>query len=133
MSGYVEFFAPGIPQPKGSTRAFVKAGRAVVTSDNPKLKGWQRTIAQSAPARVMFDGAVSVVARFEMPHPTTGKRRQFHTVRPDVDKLLRAVNDALTGVLWKDDSQIVNLEGEKTYAMVGSQPGVTVLVTEVDR
>lgn len=133
MPGYVQFFAPGIPQPKGSTRAFVKSGRAVVTSDNPKLKGWQRTIAKAAPARVQFDGPVSVFARFLMPHPTTGKRRQFHTVRPDVDKLLRAVNDSLTGVLWKDDAQIVNVEGEKHYANSRAEVGAHIMVHEVDR
>ena len=43
----------GIPQPKGSTRAFNIPGRRfpVVTSDNPKLKAWEksvRTMAQQA-------------------------------------------------------------------------------------
>lgn len=135
-TAYVQFVAYGTPQPKGSTRAFVRGGRAIVTSDNPKVKAWQNVVAKSAKLaypQTTFDGAVSVFARFSLPHPTTGKRRLHHTTRPDLDKLLRAVGDSLSGVLWKDDAQIVNLEGTKEYADPGDPPRVVVLVTEVDR
>ena len=127
---YVSFSAYGVPQPKGSTRSLVRGGRTVTFSDNPKLKSWQRTIAKAAP-RYQFDGPVSVTAVFQMPRPKAAKGRQWHTTRPDVDKLLRAVNDALTGVLWADDSAVVELEGRKEYAE--AEPRVVIVVTAVDR
>jgi Holliday junction resolvase RusA-like endonuclease len=43
--------------------------------------------------------------------------------RPDVDKLARAVLDALTGVLYRDDGQVVTLDVTKRY---GEQDGMTV-------
>ena len=43
------------------------------------------------------------------PHPT---------VKPDLTKLLRAVEDALTGVVWRDDSQIIHQAVSKEYADV---------------
>jgi Holliday junction resolvase RusA-like endonuclease len=135
-TAYAVFSAYGVPQPKGSTRSFLRGGRIVTTSDNPKLKGWQRTIAQSAKAaypRTTFPGPVSVTAVFHLPRPKAAKGRQFHTVRPDVDKLLRAVNDALTGVLWVDDCMVVELEGRKVYVEDDAEPGVQIVVTEVDR
>ena len=38
------------------------------------------------------------------------------TVKPDLTKLLRAVEDALTGVVWRDDSQIIHQAVTKEYA-----------------
>jgi Holliday junction resolvase RusA-like endonuclease len=40
------------------------------------------------------------------------------TVKPDLTKLLRAVEDALTGVVWRDDSQIIHQVVNKEYADV---------------
>jgi len=37
-------------------------------------------------------------------------------VAPDIDKLLRAVSDALTGVGYMDDAQIVEVYASKIYA-----------------
>ena len=44
----------GTPVPQGSTRAFVRAGRAVTTSDNVKTKPWRQDIAWRA--RQVMDG-----------------------------------------------------------------------------
>jgi hypothetical protein len=52
-----------------------------------------------------------------------------HVVKPDLDKLVRAVGDALTGILYRDDAQIVSLNASKRFAGLGGdgvleQPGV---------
>jgi Holliday junction resolvase RusA-like endonuclease len=39
----------------------------------------------------------------------------YPAVRPDVDKYLRAILDALTGVLYADDGQVVSVRAEKRY------------------
>lgn len=49
--------------------------------------------------------------------------------RPDIDKLIRGVADALTGVIFSDDSQIVTIVADKVY---NSTPGVIVEVTHLD-
>jgi len=47
------------------------------------------------------------------------------TTKPDVDNIVKAIFDALNGVVWKDDVQVVALRVEKRYSMV---PGVVVRI-----
>lgn len=82
---------------------------------------------QAAPA----DGPLAVTVEFVMPRPQRLPKRPPtppHTSKPDTDKLLRAVGDALTGVVWRDDSQVVDLHGTKRYAELDEQPGAHIRV-----
>ena len=137
----------GLPQPKGSTKAFVprtwasaayaagQSPRAVVTSDNPKVKGWQLAITaaavQSRGRTTAFDGPVSVTCAFVLPRPASYPKRVVHHVtKPDLDKLARAVLDALAGVLFGDDAAVTELHATKGYAFDGCAPGVVITVVE---
>ena len=51
------------------------------------------------------------------------------TVKPDVDNYIKSTLDALNGVLWEDDSQIVKLTAEKRYAEKGK---IIITVTQLD-
>ena len=132
----LEVFVPGIPQPKGSTKAFVRGGRAIVTSDNPKLRPWSATVT-AAIAELdaeQLAGAVTVELAFFFSRPAIhyGKRGllpsapKYPIGRPDVDKLERACLDSLEEAgLVRNDAQVVGLMGTKAY---GEHPGVRVLV-----
>jgi crossover junction endodeoxyribonuclease RusA len=48
---------------------------------------------------------------------------EYHVQRPDVDKLSRAILDALTGIAYQDDSQVVTLAATKTW---GDSDGVEI-------
>lgn len=54
----------------------------------------------------------------------------YHTQRPDATKLLRALEDALTGILWRDDAQVVRQACSKEW--VADQPGAMVVVAGVE-
>lgn len=43
-------------------------------------------------------------------------KKEFHTKRPDIDNLIKAVMDAGNGIIWKDDAQIVGISANKYYA-----------------
>lgn len=132
MRRVVEFVVVGIPQPKGSTRPWVRTVRdketglpktiTTVTSTNTKLKPWEndiRAAIQNAAPGVFFDGPVAVRLEFHMPRPQSApKRVVLPTVAPDLDKLIRGALDALTGKLWRDDSQVVHVAAWKVYAAV---------------
>ena len=63
------------------------------------------------------------------------KGKPFHkTSKPDLDKLLRAVGDALSdsGKIWTDDSQMVQAGIAKRYAGSGEEPGVLIKVSSVE-
>lgn len=129
----VEFRVDGKPEPKGSARA-VKSrstGKAVLlmggdARSGRRLKSWATKVAWAAkavwrgePAR----GAVEIGIQFWMP----GKSCR----PPDLDKLQRAVLDALTGIVYVDDAQVVEIEAGK--AGPSTAPGALIRVrAEVD-
>jgi Holliday junction resolvase RusA-like endonuclease len=126
------FFVAGIPQQQGSKTGWVVGGRAVLFDQNAKqLKPWRAQVAQVAAAtfqhRGRLDGPVRVEATFVLPRPKSVKRDRPH-VRPDLDKLCRALLDGVTeaGNVWGDDSQVCELVVVKVY---GETPGVHVDVT----
>lgn len=138
----VEFFAEGLPQTKGSARAFVRGGRAVVTNDNPKAKAWAAEVSEAAreamDGRELLDGPLAVELVFSLPRPlahSTSKglrptAPRYVSARPDVDKLARCALDALTGVVFGDDSQVARLVATKVYA--SGAAGAQVVVRGVD-
>jgi Holliday junction resolvase RusA-like endonuclease len=124
----VWFAVPGTPQPQGSTRAFVKAGKVVTTSANPNLRPWRDSLILAAKearkGRDSLTGPVGVIVEFYVARPKGhyGKRgllpsapkRPF--VRPDLDKLIRGVLDALTqSAVLVDDGQVVDVWASKEY------------------
>jgi Holliday junction resolvase RusA-like endonuclease len=123
----VQFMAYGIPQPKGSTKGFVVRGkngkpRAAITSDNTRLKPWADVVRHEAQraAGAFFAGPgvpVIVSVHFRLPRPKSTPRHVTHqTKKPDLDKLVRGILDALTGVLFADDSQVVEIATSKAFA-----------------
>lgn len=54
--------------------------------------------------------------------------RLHPTTRPDLDNLFKALTDSLNGLIWEDDSQIVQFEAKKTYES-GSGTGPKILLT----
>lgn len=114
------FFVHGVPQPQGSARAFVRNGKPIITSTNKNLHDWRRLIADAAQEHAqLHSGAVMVRATFLMPKPKSAPKTKaiFCTKRPDIDKLLRGLLDALTGVFYKDDSQVIHVDVQKSYGL----------------
>lgn len=123
----IAFTVYGLPEPAGSKRAFVIKGRAIVTDANAKSRGWKNQVtaaAREAYQGPLLDGPLSVTMTFFRPRPAghmgaNGKLKKSApsepTTRPDVLKLARAVEDALTGVIWRDDAQITQETIWKRY------------------
>ena len=135
----ISFTAYGTPAPKGSTKAFFRPGMRfpIVTEDNKHTRPWA-AIVKDAARQAIHDqsipfagGPVFVSIHFHMPRPKSLPRRiTAHTKKPDLDKLVRAVKDALTGILWTDDSQVVTLTAHKSYIPDGLMPCAIISVEE---
>ena len=117
----------GTARPQGSKR-HVGNGIMVESSKHVGLwRTWVRLKATQAMAgRPQIVGPVQIAILFQFDRPkkhfkANGELRadapKWHTGRPDVDKLLRAILDALTGVCFKDDSQVSRCFTEKPYGM----------------
>lgn len=130
------FFVPGIPKPQGSKRAFVnpKTNRAVVVEDNKNVRDWRsdvRAMAMDHADNRISEGSVCITLRFIMKRPlATPKSKPTPPAvkKPDLDKLERAILDALTGILFTDDSQVTFLLGIKRIAEIDELPGCWITV-----
>jgi len=103
------------PVQQGSMK-YIGHGRIIHTK-SVKLMAWRVLIAHAAKQAgcTPVDGPIIISMRFRLKRPKTVKRLR-PTVPPDLDKLVRAVNDGLTGVAFTDDSQIVQITASKEYS-----------------
>lgn len=120
-----EFLIPGQPVPQGSMR---HVGNGRIVSKNPQLKKWREKIAGVVRDQVgspNYLDPVSVTAIFYVQKPKSA-RRTHPTVPPDLDKLQRAIGDALSidCDYLKDDAQIVEWHSSKVYG----DPGVLIRI-----
>jgi Holliday junction resolvase RusA-like endonuclease len=127
MSPRISFTVIGTPQPQGSSRAFVPKGwtRAIITSANSKLKPWRQEIAGTAQVAMneskiglLENVPLAIEAAFFFDKPKSAKKSLLHKItKPDADKLLRGLLDALTGIVFKDDAQIVQCIVRKGFGV----------------
>lgn len=122
----LSFTVHGIPAPQGSTRAFIPKGwsRPIITAANKKTKPWRQEVAGAA-LTAMEEDLLSCAGRniafrlivvFRFQRPKSVKAGVLEkTTKPDTDKLIRSVLDALTGILWEDDSQVVEIIARKEF------------------
>jgi Holliday junction resolvase RusA-like endonuclease len=138
----VEFRVAGLPQPQGSkTIGRTRTGNTYLREDNPHLRSWRADVAVAAlDAMTVGDdirrqaphpGPVRLEATFVFPRPrhhyrtgrNAGQLRPSAPIhcdkRPDLDKLVRALGDALTGIVLVDDAQVAELAASKCYGAPG--------------
>jgi Holliday junction resolvase RusA-like endonuclease len=148
----LQFEVEGVPAPQGSKKAVPHrtTGRVMMIDVNsPALKAWRRLVSLKAtnalawnPSPELREGGLAVEVVFFLPRPKSHRRtgRNAHLLRadapefpgkPDLDKLVRAVFDALTDVVWTDDSQVVSVQASKVFAD-GFEPGAYVTVDRLD-
>lgn len=128
------FFVGGDPSPQGSSIAIISKStkRPIVI---PVLKGrltqWRKLVESAAVtahrSRLPFDCPVRVDLSFRLRAPIK-QVRPVPSIRPDIDKLARAVLDALTGTVLEDDGLVVCLTATKDYASSPERVGVHVEV-----
>jgi Holliday junction resolvase RusA-like endonuclease len=149
----VSFTVRGVPVPQGSKRALVhrSTGRAVVIEQGgQRHKDWRADVKAAAAAAWAADrncpchpmqGPVGVSICFTVPKPKSAPktRRTWPDKRPDLDKLVRTILDAITGEVIADDAQVVQLLAGKSYPgermpnwSAGlDSPGVAVMVWQI--
>lgn len=113
----------GTPAPQGS-KSFMgmsKAGRAILVESSRRVKPWRECVWASATAartEPPLDGPLRVRMTFTLPKPASApKRRRIWPMRmPDLSKLVRSTEDALTDAgIWRDDSRVVECLSAKRY------------------
>lgn len=123
-------FVPGKPAPQGSKRY---VGNGIAIESSKAVKPWRQDIREAllldgTTPKVFFakDTPVWVSLTFVMPRPQRLARKATpaYVRKPDIDKLVRAVLDAIGSAgVWHDDSQVVFLNVRKQYAEVDETTG----------
>lgn len=117
-------FVPGSPAPQGSKR---HVGNGRMLESSAAVGPWRERVALAVHdcGWPMLNGPVEVWLLFVLPRPkSTPKRTPPAVKRPDIDKLARAVLDAITGIAIRDDSIITDLHAHKEICGIGKTPGV---------
>ena|ERR1043166_1741242 len=116
----------GLPAPMGSKR-FVgtsKSGRGIMIESSKNVKPWREAVKYAAMEVIgrgpntAISGPVAVSMTFTLPKPKSApkKRRSWPDRKPDVSKLVRATEDALTDIgAWEDDARIIDLTARKVF------------------
>jgi Holliday junction resolvase RusA-like endonuclease len=133
----VSFVVHGTAAPAGSKRGFYnpKAKRVIITDDSARSRPWKAQIVDAAVQAMtgqdMLDGPILLELVFWVTRPKshygTGRNTDkvkpgapwAPTVKPDLLKLARAVEDALTGIVYRDDAQIITETLQKAYTARG--------------
>ena len=141
------FFVIGLPATQGS-KQFVT--RYYARDSCKRLPAWRKNVGTCA--RQWYKGdpllcPIYLDLEFMLPRPKSHCRTGMysdvlkdtaparHIVKPDLIKMARAVEDAMSGIVYKDDSQVFDYVGlKKRYADIGEDVGVnvTVLVEDID-
>lgn len=136
----VSFIVPGNPQPQGRPRAG-KRGNKIIMYDPKESKEYKQYVAliakQHAP-KTLLEGPLSVRLKIyrQIPKSTTKKDRALYieglkrpVVKADIDNYSKSVLDAINNIIYKDDSQIVDLYASKFYS---DNPRVEIEIREID-
>lgn len=131
----ISFTVQTKPVPQARPRFFVRHSgfRTHVGAYNPKqCKSFKEAIAWHARIKAMevglkgvLTGPISISLIFQMGQ--NGKE-VYHTKRPDLDNLAKAVKDALKGIIYADDSQIVEAHLYKQYG----EPGINITIKQLE-
>lgn len=144
---YIRIDVEGIPAPGGSKSGFIVKGRVVMAPASKKTKPWMDLV--SLHARRQYDGpllkgAIECRYTFWMPRPKHhfigGKPEKglkpnaphWHTNTPDLTKIIRSTEDALTGIVWEDDCKVATRQDNKFYCRPGQAPGVEILILDLE-
>lgn len=126
-----EFIVYGIPVPWARPRA-ARMPHGIRFFEADKVTVWRNAVAMSSlPTRpkAPTTKAIAMTLTFWLPRPQSLPKRELWPItKPDIDNLAKAIQDALEGIYYRRDSQVVRLVVTKAYA---DTPGVRVLIEEV--
>jgi Holliday junction resolvase RusA-like endonuclease len=153
----------GLPAPQGSKKfvGTTKSGRGLMVESSKKVKPWRQDVKAEAllargltngrresglldpgglnlADRAPIDAPVRMVITFTLPKPTSApkRKRTFPMRTPDLSKLVRSTEDALTDAgIWADDARVIECNSAKVYPNEGQDaldtPGAVIRIYEL--
>jgi len=139
MTFMVTFKVDGTPVPKGRAR-YARRGNFISTYTPEKTRTYEALIKDAAieamGASEPLETPVSLYLYIRVPIPKSCTKKRLEAIdngsekptkKPDASNILKSVEDGMNGVVYHDDSQIINIHVTKVYS---SLPGVDICVKE---
>jgi len=139
MTFMVTFKVDGTPVPKGRAR-YARRGNFISTYTPEKTRTYETLIKEAAieamGASEPLETPVSLYLYIRVPIPKSCTKKRLEAIdngsekptkKPDASNILKSVEDGMNGVVYHDDSQIINIHVTKVYS---SLPGVDICVKE---
>lgn len=147
-TGEIVIVVHGRPAPQGSKsfKGMTKSGRGILAESSKKVRPWRQDVKAAAEEWIRANGspppmdcALKASMVFTLPKPTSAPklRRTWPMRTPDLSKLVRSTEDALTDAgLWADDARVVEYERvAKVFPGEGEDsllcPGVVITVRRI--
>ncbi len=138
----IAFVVRGLPAPQGSKsfKGLSRSGRAILVESSKRVRPWRLAVSDAALGARSdappLDGPVVLTLAFTLPRPASAAKRPWPHRMPDLSKLQRCVEDAITDAgLWTDDARVVMSIAVKLYPGQGDlaldSPGVRVAIRPV--
>jgi Holliday junction resolvase RusA-like endonuclease len=135
----VTFKVDGTPVPKGRAR-YARRGNFISTYTPEKTRTYETLIRDSAIEAMgssePLETPVSLYLYIRVPIPKSCTKKRLEAIdngsekptkKPDASNILKSVEDGMNSVVYKDDSQIINIHVTKVYSTL---PGVDICVKE---
>ena len=139
------FTVLGKPAPQGSKRHI---GRGVMIESSKRCMPWRRNVRQTAEGLLprnwyaMMDRAMAMTVAFVFPRPKSDFKpngelrpdapKHCKKIVGDTSKLVRSTEDALEGLVYKNDAQLVIINAHRRYATSNEQPCAIITITALD-
>lgn len=130
MIDKISFTVPGVPVAKGRARSFVRNGH-VAHYTPEKTANYENLVKVKAEwamgSNPLIECAVGVDISLFVPIPKSWSKKKQNdalinkirpTSKPDLDNYLKILGDALNGIVWHDDKQVVYVSAGKFYSDV---------------
>lgn len=137
----IQFTVYGEPVAQGRPRATTIGGKARMydPEKSSDYKHYVRLAAQQHAPAVLLEGPLGIAVTAYRPMPKYLSKNPikaaaaergdiFPVSKPDADNYLKGITDALNGVMWKDDSQVVDAFVKKRYS---ARPRIEVKIKQL--
>lgn len=141
----IQFRVIGLPGSQGSKTqmpngAMVEGGSA---AGRQKLKDWRLAVTAAAvewrgdEQWILIDEPIRLRILFLFPRPKSHTKKRlgnpWHFSKPDQSKIIRSTEDAITGILWRDDALVASHRIDKKYCIPGQLPGAIIRIENLRR
>ncbi|WP_308722469.1 RusA family crossover junction endodeoxyribonuclease [Paenibacillus polysaccharolyticus] len=137
----ITFTVYGEPVPQGRPRASTQGGfvRMYDPEKSKDYKDYVRLAAAEHAPNVLLEGPLGMMLTVYRSIPKSFSKKKVIQAeageirpvsKPDVDNYLKGVKDALKGIIWKDDSQVVEVFAQKRYS---ARPRIEVKIKDLSK